>query len=128
MSEGKPEVGSIGWIDLTIENAEEIRDFYTTVVGWKAGEVGMGDYSDFTMNTPDTGAATAGVCHARGTNVGLPQQWLLYIVVADLDRSLAACGERGGSIVREARDMGSHGRYAVIRDPAGAVCALFEPA
>ena len=27
MSNKKPEIGSISWIDLTIPNAEEIRDF-----------------------------------------------------------------------------------------------------
>ena len=126
--EGKPEVGSIGWIDLTVENADEIRDFYTHVVGWTSAPVSMGDYSDYTMNTADTGTATAGVCHARGTNAGLPQQWLLYVVVADLDRSVAAVNERGGKVIREVRGMGSHGRYAVIQDPAGASVALFEPA
>ena len=29
-------VGEVLWRDLTVENAEEIRDFYHEVVGWKA--------------------------------------------------------------------------------------------
>jgi hypothetical protein len=88
----------------------------------------MGDYSDFTMLAPADDAPTAGVCHARGGNADLPPQWLIYITVDDLDASLAQCSERGGEVIAGPKGMGSAGRYAVIRDPAGAAAALFEPA
>jgi predicted enzyme related to lactoylglutathione lyase len=86
----------------------------------------MGGYGDFCMNQPANGQPVAGVCHARGENAGLPPQWLIYINVASLTRSLAACRRRGGEVVCPPRPM-SGGRMAVIRDPAGAVAALFEP-
>ena len=128
MSESQsPEIGSIGWIDLTVPEAESTRDFYSAVVGWKSEPVEMGGYSDFTMSA-EGGEPKTGVCHARGTNEGIPPVWMIYIVVADLEASLTACRERGGAIVRKTRDMGGSGRYALIRDPAGAVCALFEAA
>ena len=77
MSEtSKPEVGAIGWADLTVENAEQVRDFYRVVVGWKVTELSMGDYNDYCMNTPTGRKTVAGVCHARGTNADLPPQWL----------------------------------------------------
>ena len=41
--EKKPERGTVGWLDLTVENAGEIRDFYREVVGWKSDTVDMGD-------------------------------------------------------------------------------------
>lgn len=124
----KPETGSVGWIDLTVDDAEEIRDFYAGVVGWQIEAVDMGGYSDFTMATPESGTAMAGVCHARGTNAGLPPAWMIYITVADLDASLAACREHGGEVIAGPKEMPGQGRYAHIRDPAGAVAALFEPA
>jgi predicted enzyme related to lactoylglutathione lyase len=40
----KPEIGSIGWVDLTISNAEEVRDFYAQVVGWRPAPLDMGGY------------------------------------------------------------------------------------
>lgn len=129
MSEaGHDDVGSIGWVDLTVADAARVRDFYKSVVGWTSAAVDMGGYDDWTMLTPSTGEAIAGVCHARGVNAGLPAQWLVYVTVADLDRSLARCAELGGAVIMEPRDMGGHGRVAVIRDPAGAVLALREPA
>jgi predicted enzyme related to lactoylglutathione lyase len=123
----KPEAGTIGWSDLTVENADAVRDFYAEVVGWKPEALSMGDYSDYVMVAAGTGDGVAGICHARGMNAGLPSQWLVYIVVDDLDHSLRRCAEMGGKLLREPRDMGPQGRYCVIQDPAGAVAALFEP-
>lgn len=122
-SSGQP--GSISWVDLTVENAESVRDFYRSVTGWQTTEVDMGGYSDYCMNEPATGKSIAGVCHARGVNTGLPAQWIIYITVENLDQSLSRCVELGGQIVAEPRSS-SGSRYAVIRDPAGAVAALFE--
>ncbi len=127
MSEAnEPHVGVVGWIDLTVDDADKIRQFYSDVVGWEATPVNMGGYDDFTMITPGTGDPAAGICHARGSNEGLPTQWLMYINVADLDQSAQHCTKLGGSIVVEPKQMGDQGRYCVIRDPAGAVVALFE--
>lgn len=123
-----PQVGSIGWVDLTVENAEELRDFYREVVGWTSVGQDMGGYADFSMVPPGGGDAVAGVCHARGANAGLPPQWLVYVTVEDLDRSMARCVELGGEVVAAPRGAGGQGRYCVIRDPAGAVCALYSPA
>lgn len=120
-----PAVGTIGWIDLTVADAPRIRDFYKEVVGWSAGDVDMGGYADFTMSPPG-GEAIAGVCHARGTNADLPAAWLMYVTVADVERSARRVVELGGKLRREIRPL-SGGRYCVIEDPAGAVCALYQP-
>jgi predicted enzyme related to lactoylglutathione lyase len=68
----------------------------------------------------------AGVCHARGPNADLPAQWIVYVGVPDLDHSLAQAAALGGSVVRPAQDMGAYGRFALVRDPAGAIMALVE--
>lgn len=127
MAENNPAPGKITWVDLTGENANQLRDFYAKVVGWKVSPVSMGDYDDYCMTDPTDEDPVAGVCHARGTNAGLPAQWLIYITVENLDQSVASCTELGGKILVGPKDMGNHGRYCVIQDPAGAVSALFEP-
>ena len=118
--------GAIGWVDLTVPNAAEVRDFYAAVVGWTVQDVKMGEYSDFTMRSA-AGEAVAGVCHARGSNTGLPAQWLVYVSVPDLDASLKACVAKGGNVYRPRASMGSYGDVAVIQDPAGAVMAVIQP-
>ncbi len=126
-SADKPTIGSIAWMDLTVENAAEIRDFYSEVVGWTTGNVDMGGYDDFNMTEPGTDNAVVGVCHARGGNADMPAVWLSYVIVADLDHSIERCASLGGSVVAGPKLMGGHGRYCVIKDPAGAQLALFEP-
>ena len=119
------EVGRIGWTDLTVSNAEEIRKFYSDVVGWKSDPVDMGGYNDFNMNVPATNDAIAGICHARGSNADLPAQWIVYITVENLNDSTRRCQELGGKILAGPTSAGG-GRYCVIQDPAGAVAALYQ--
>jgi predicted enzyme related to lactoylglutathione lyase len=123
-----PATGTIGWVDLTVPNAEQVRDFYRAVAGWRAEHVEMGGYSDFTMFAPEGSVPVAGVCHARGTNADLPPQWLIYITVDDLDASIARCVELGGQVISGPKRMGGHAGFCVIQDPAGAVAALYAPA
>ena len=120
----KQPIGSIGWRDLTVENADELRDFYSAVTGWTVEETSMGDYNDYTMMDAN-GEAVGGVCHGRGENADLPPQWLMYVVVADLATSLAEATRRGGEIVAPPRGL-MGGKMAVVKDPAGAVIALWE--
>src|SRR5262245_57321917 len=117
----------ISWVDLTVANAKQVRDFYAQVMGWKTSEVEMDGYQDFCMNDPKTGNTIAGICHARGANADVPPQWLIYFKVANLEKAMMECQCNGGTIVHGPRDMGSYGHMCVIRDPAGAVAALFEP-
>lgn len=118
--------GRIGWADLTVGNAEGVRDFYRDVVGFEVSAVAMGGYDDYCLHPPG-GEPVAGVCHARGGNAGLPAVWLLYFTVDDLDAALSSCRARGGEVLVGPKPMGE-ARYAVVRDPAGAPSALFQPA
>jgi uncharacterized protein len=119
-----PRPGSIEWVDLTVTDAQAIRDFYAAVTGWSTSTVRMQDYSDFVMRADD-GTDVAGICHARGGNADLPAQWLVYITVEDLDHIVGECLRLGGSLVVPPRSLGG-GRFCVIKDPAGAVCALYQ--
>ncbi len=123
----KPEIGSITWFDLTVPNAEEVKSFYNEVVGWKSETVDMGEYNDFNMQSPESGETKTGICHKKGGNVDFPSQWLIYITVKNVDESAKVCTENGGNVLVGPKEMREYGRYCVIEDPAGAVCALFTP-
>ena len=123
--EQHPPLGSIGWIDLSVPDAEKIRSFYAEVIGWETSPVDMGEYQDFNMIPPGTEMPVAGICNARGMNADVPPQWLMYVIVEDTDASAARCEELGGKIVIAPKDMGQNARFSVIQDPAGAVLAIF---
>ena len=119
--------GRIGWLDISVPDADALRDFYAGVVGWSSSEHDMGGYSDFVMMRSGD-EAVGGICHARGSNADLPPVWLPYFTVVDLDASLERARAGGGESIGDIRQAGSWGRFCVIRDPAGAACALFEQA
>lgn len=123
-SDAKPGPGQIAWIDLTVPDADGVRDFYRDVAGWTPAPVSMGDYQDYCMNAAN-GQSAAGVCHARGDNAGLPAVWLIYIVVPDLDAALQQCEARGGKLLGAPKRAGDS-RFCVVQDPAGAIAALYQ--
>lgn len=119
--------GCIAWLDLTVPNAAASRDFYQEVVGWSAQDVDMEDtngrYADYNMLGGD-GNPAAGVCHARGVNVGLPPVWLLYLPVGDIAESLRRVRGDGGTIIKDTTGTDEGYAYGVVRDPVGAFFAL----
>ena len=119
-------IGKIGWIDMTVDDATGLRDFYQKVVGWKVEDTNMGDYNDYTMMSPGDGDAVSGICHARGSNADVKGGWLIYITVANVEASAAACVENGGKLVVSPRDLAG-GQFCVIQDPGGATAALYQP-
>lgn len=121
----KPAVGTIGWVDLTVADAEGVRDFYSAVIGWRPIAHDMGDYTDFEMALPESEERVTGVCHALGENAHIPPQWLIYVVVADVEESARRAVELGGKVIDGPRMMGPR-QFAVIQDPAGAVLAIMD--
>jgi uncharacterized protein len=118
-------IGAIEWCDLTVKDAERVKDFYCNVIGWESGAVSMGEYDDFNINLAGTENTVAGVCHARGSNSNLPSQWLMYVRVEDAEKSAIKCKESGGNVLDGPRSMGSS-QFCVIQDPEGAVLALIS--
>jgi predicted enzyme related to lactoylglutathione lyase len=108
-----PTPGTIGWIDLTVEDNDRVKEFYAAVTGWRAEGCDMGGYADYSMIPPsappppprqqqpepggpegdnseggaEEGAAqpVAGVCRRTGPNADVPAGWMIYIVVEDID-------------------------------------------
>lgn len=126
MAQARPATGSVAWIDLTTGKAPELNTFYQKVVGWKSEPTSMGEYDDFTLLQPETNDPVAGVCNDRGSNTGFPQHWLMYVVVDDLTASLDAVLALRGEVIRSPQPL-SGGTFAIIKDPVGAVLALFQP-
>lgn len=115
--------GKVAWLDLTVPDAENVRDFYAAVVGWTPAPVPVEDHTDYNMLW--AGQPTTGICHKKGGNKDMPSQWMPYFTVTDYDGSLAKVEANGGKILVPTRGTTGH-RFAVIEDPAGAVCALYE--
>jgi predicted enzyme related to lactoylglutathione lyase len=125
-TETPPAVGTIVGTDLTVDKAEDVRDFYARVVGWEVEPLTVDDHEHYVMKSP-SGEWVAGVCHRLGPNADLPARWLVYVAVSDLEQSIARCAELGGSAITPIKGLSEGTSNVVVRDPAGAVLALSGP-
>jgi uncharacterized protein len=117
--------GKFVWHQLMTRDVRVAKDFYARLVGWK------------TLPWPLDPAYT--VCHAEAGPVAgimeipsdmpseVPSHWLQYIGTRDVDSTAQAAVRAGGSIVKGPSDMQGAGRYAVLKDPQGAVFAIIDP-
>lgn len=146
-------IGEIAWMDLSVNDAEAVSQFYQRVLGWSREPVAMTmgneKYSDFVMTSVVNlqGATKAsnskvdenphgtspvnphslmtGICHAKGENKDMPAVWLPYFLVKNLDESVIKIAENGGSLATKIKNVGDD-RYIVFKDPAGALAAIYQ--
>ena len=114
--------GRFVWRELVTPALEQSRSFYTDLFGWKVTNMDMGG-APYTVYAQGD-AQVAGMM--APTMAGVPPFWLDYITVDDVDVSRAQVIGLGGTAVTEALDIPNMGRFAVVRDPAGAMFALFS--
>ena len=117
------------WTEITVENAEDLRDFYTQVFGWTVQDVemedGNGKYVDYAMVDKD-GDGVSGVCHKRGVNKDMPAQWIVYFTVDDLSKSVETCTLLGGKVLKEIKNDDGNLMFVLIEDPTGAVIGVLQ--
>jgi predicted enzyme related to lactoylglutathione lyase len=57
----------------------------------------------------------------------IPTMWLQYITVEDCDETLARAKKNGATVIAEPMDA-EPGRFAILRDPIGAMIGVIKPA
>ena len=55
-----------------------------------------------------------------------PPQWLAYVGVDDLEAMTKRAKELGATVLQDVMEVGEYGAMSVIRDPTGAVLALWK--
>lgn len=119
-------IGHYNWIDLTVSDAESIRDFYKEIIGYSHTDIEMSGYKDYCLNSPSDDKTIAGICHRKSANSNLPPVWLVYFNVNNLNSSIDKVIRLGGKLISEIISYGPSGKYVIIQDPAGTFCALYQ--
>jgi predicted enzyme related to lactoylglutathione lyase len=111
------EPGAMAWNELASPDVERASAFYRDLLGWD-------------VETDATGYAT--IRNGERLNGGIrplrdgePPNWLIYFTVASLDDAAAHVRASDGDVLVEPADA-TVGRIAVVRDPQGAMFALYE--
>ena len=117
--------GRFMWHQLLTREITRARSFYSKLVGWKAQPWPL-DPAYTIWSTAE--APTAGLMEMTPeVPAEAPSHWLQYIGTRDVDGTAEAAVRAGGSILKPPSDMKGAGRYAVLRDPQGAVFAIIDP-
>lgn len=109
--------GTVVWMDLLTPDVQKAAQFYSTVFGWKFAFSPEGDYAYATLD----GKPVASLVKLDGESKGAFGLWLPSIAVSDVNTTLTTLARNGGSVVKGPEVLPGRGRYALVKDPSGAV-------
>jgi predicted enzyme related to lactoylglutathione lyase len=116
--------GAFSWNELMTSDVEAAKAFYTALFGWKMQDeqvhgmvytlIKIGDQKiGGLMAMPEDAQASA-------------PAWGAYVTVDDVDKQTERATQLGASVIIAPRDIPEVGRFAVIRDPQGAMLSLIS--
>ena len=116
------ETGRFVWHDLMTRDVSVAKRFYEELFGWRFEDTKRGDRPYVLARTG--GTLVAGIVDV-GANADAAPQWLSYMAVADVDKSVAQVRSDGGKILVEPRNL-PIARVAAVADPQGAPLGLAQ--
>jgi predicted enzyme related to lactoylglutathione lyase len=120
--------GDFIWYELLTGDIGGAKRFYDAVVGWNVHE--RSDFpNDYRMIGRSDGKFAGGAMQLTDEmkkHGGRPI-WLGYILVPDVDASVAAIERDGGRAMMPAFDIPGVGRVAMVTDPSGAPFYIMKP-
>jgi len=120
---GAAEHGAPLWLDLVTENGEAAAEFYGGLFRWT-----IGSDHDGVRKISHRGHDIAGIIQIDNRLPNAAEsQWLVGVAVDDLDKAVTSSRSAGGAVLREVTEVPESGRYAVIRDPQGALLIIGTP-
>lgn len=114
----RDETGALGWSELATTDTGKAKTFYTGLFGWEGDTQDMG--MEYTVFRGPTGMV-GGMYAITPEMAGMPPCWMPYFLVDDADASAEKAGSLGATVLKEPSDIPGVGRFALIRDPQGAM-------
>lgn len=113
------------WMELMTTDPDGAKAFYGDLFGWTFEDMPAGPGMTYTfcrLHGDDVGALYAQPAEQR--EAGVPPHWLPYVATGDVDASVAAACDGGGSAIGP-HEVGEAGKSAYVTDPQGAVVGLW---
>jgi predicted enzyme related to lactoylglutathione lyase len=117
----RDEPGSLTWTELMTNDPAKAREFYTSLFGWNAQTQDMGMGMEYTVFTGPGGAMRGGMYQIRPEMGAMPGNWTPYFAVEDADAAAEKAKQLGAVVMMEPQDIPGVGRFAMFRDPQGAM-------
>lgn len=118
--------GVVCWSELNVRDIARAQQFYADTLGWRFEAMAMPDMTYWIILSD--AARVGGMFEMTGAQFnGVPEHWLTYIAVDDIDARLQKAVAAGAKICKDAFDIPGVGRMAVLAEPGGAVVAWMTP-
>jgi predicted enzyme related to lactoylglutathione lyase len=121
---GFGEPGRLCWADLNTPDPAKAVNFYADWLGWRY-ETGKDGYRHI-INGASHEDMIGGIPPQMQAPPGTPAHWLSYFRVSDCKAAAARATDIGASAIMPAQLMPDVGTISVLRDPQGAVFALYQ--
>jgi predicted enzyme related to lactoylglutathione lyase len=119
------DIGALCWTELYTTDMAAASNFYTQLVGWKAGAFEASPMP-YTMFTPaNANMPIGGMLKITEEMEGMQPQWLPYFRVEDADKS-AELARKLGAKIHGPWDIPTVGRMAMAQDTEGACFAFIK--
>ncbi|MFB7031639.1 MULTISPECIES: VOC family protein [unclassified Streptomyces] len=121
--------GTPCWIDLMVPDQRAALDFYCGLFGWQ-GEVRSAETGGYAICTLK-GKPVAGIMKVMNPYGTVPDPlpptvWTTYLATDNIDTTVKAVTDAGGTVVMGPVDIMDLGRMALMADPTGAVVGLWQ--
>jgi len=120
------EPGALCWSELTTRDPGTARTFYTSLFGWTAKESGADSPMPYTEFSNQGQPGMGMMKMPEHIPEQVPSYWMPYFQVVDCDASFAKAKGLGASEILAPHDIPQTGRFAILRDPQGAIFAIFK--
>lgn len=112
-------------IELQTGDLAKAKDFYARLFDWRLEDLpAPGGGMPYTMI--NVGEGTGGGMFTQA-DPAIPPHWLAYVGVDDIAAYTRKAGELGATILQDVMQIADYGWMSVIRDPTGAVIAMWQP-
>ncbi len=125
--EGMTPHGHFHWNELLTKDVERSKKFYGETIGWTFDAMPMDGGATYWLAIKD-GIPVAGLFPTnRPEFEGVPQAWMSYLAVDDVDARVAKALAAGAKLMRPIFDVPNVGRIAILTEPGGAGIGWMTP-
>ena len=114
------------YFDLTVQDVEKARRFFSSVLGWEYDEAASGYYR-ICAGLPAEPGIDGGMAGLEDTPIANAPMTVLVVTVDDLERMVQLVEENGGRVLERRVAVPGIGWFSSCTEPGGLVFGMMEP-
>lgn len=118
--------GKFIWNELGTHNVEAAKTFLGGTLGWSFDAMPMPDFTYWIIKKGEERIGGMFEFYDPACK-DVPEHWLSYIAVDDVDARCKTAVAAGAKLMREPFDVPNVGRIAILQQPGGAAVAWMTP-